>query len=428
MTDADEAAGAAAEHVAAAAMVETRPSRPAAIKPDTPEGACSNCAAELVGPVCHRCGQVDDRYHRPVLHLVREGLENLVALDGRFARTVPALLVFPGRVTRDFLSGKRARFIPPFRLYILASLLLFVLLPFMIGDFDISGGVPGSASMNRLQAEIDAAVARGEITQAEAAEARAALERLEPIVGGGGDDRTAPDADESAGDAEAEAARDPPPEDGPEPAADGVEASSSPGEVRQQIEDALSEAGSEGRIGVDVTPGEGGINEDSVRRQLVPEEFGEDTTGLVPRGFRAYLADQVTKVNEDPQDWLEESIAWIPRVMFVMVPVYALLLGLVYIWRRGFFFYDHLIVSLHFHAALFIAMVLGMAASTLIGGGWVMLALLIYSNLYLYKVMRAVYHRGRITSALRVLALDFFYMIVLMFALSLVFMLGIMTV
>ena len=198
--------------------------------------------------------------------------------------------------------------------------------------------------------------------------------------------------------------------------------------MREEIEGAVNEARSGGRIGVDVTPREGGMDRDSVRRQLVPEQFGEDSTGPVPRGFRAYLADQVTKVNEDPQDWLEESIAWVPRVMFLMVPVYALLLGLVYIWRRGFFFYDHLIVSLHFNAALFMAMVLGLAAAPLIGGGWVMLALLIYSNIYLYKVIRTVYRRGRITSVLRVATLDFLYLMVLSVALSVVFMLGIMSV
>ena len=426
MTDADEAVGAAAEHVAAAAMVETRPSRPAAIRPDTPDGACSNCAAELGGPVCHRCGQVDDRYHRPVPQLVREGLENLLALDGRFARTVPALMVFPGRVTRDFLSGKRARFIPPFRLYILASLLLFVLVPFVIGGMEITGGVPDSASVSAMSAQIDAAQARGEITAEEAEEARQALNALSPVV-----------EDESAGeDAPSDApdttgndtpARDPPGEASssqePEPAGRDT-----PRDARQEVRDAVEEAQAEGSIGGDVATGEGGMDRDSMRRQLVPEEFGEEFDGAAPRGLRAFFADQITKVNDDPGEWLEESVAWTPRVMFLMVPVYALLLGLVYIWRRGFFFYDHLIVSLHFHAALFIAMVLGMAATPLIGGGWVLLALLIYSNLYLYKLMRTVYCRGRITSLLRVLTLDFLYMIVLTAALSLIFVLGVMTV
>ncbi len=427
MTEADDAAGAAAEHVAAAAMVETRPSRPAAIKPDTLEGTCSNCATELTGPVCHQCGQVDDRYHRPVLQLIREGLENLFALDGRFARTVPALMVFPGRVTREFLSGKRARFIPPFRLYILASLLLFVLVPFMFGEVNI--GTPGaaSASLSEARAEIDAAQESGEITAEEAERARDALSALGPILANGAADEA--EASEERGAGDDAPARDPPGDASSNEAGGAAgDGGAQPRDVEREVRAAIAEAQANGSFGVDVVPGEGGMDRFSVRRQLAPEEFGGTSDSILPRSWRAYLADQVVKVNEDPQEWLEESISWTPRVMFLMVPVYALLLGLVYVWRRGFFFYDHLIVSLHFQAALFIAMVLGMAAAPLIGAGWVMLALFVYSNLYLYKMMRTVYCRGRITSVLRVLTLDFLYMIVLSFALSLVFMLGIMTV
>ena len=69
-----------------------------------------------------------------------------------------------------------------------------MLVPFVIGDVTITGCAPGSASVSGMEAEIDAAVARGELTEAEASEARAAIERLEPVVGAGGDDEIAPDA------------------------------------------------------------------------------------------------------------------------------------------------------------------------------------------------------------------------------------------
>lgn len=131
----------------------------------------------------------------------------------------------------------------------------------------------------------------------------------------------------------------------------------------------------------------------------------------------------------DNQDrlWTQTRV-WIPRLMFAMLPLYALLLALTYLWRRRFLFFDHLVVSLHFHAALFFAMTIGALVSGLIGWGWVTLALIVYSNLYLYRLHRVVYGRGRFSSALRTLTLDVVYFVFLTTALTTAFVLGAMSV
>ncbi len=91
------------------------------------DGLCGNCAAEVIGRYCPACGQLTASFHRPFGALLAEGLGDFFALDGRVARTLPKLMFLPGRLTRDFLDGKRARFVPPFRLYLLSSLLFFLL-------------------------------------------------------------------------------------------------------------------------------------------------------------------------------------------------------------------------------------------------------------------------------------------------------------
>lgn len=96
---------------------------------------CRNCGAELQGRFCHECGQLSDDFHRPFWRLILEGLNDLLALDGRAARTIPALLVRPGHVTRRYIDGKRANYVPPFRLYVLTSLLFFAL-AFAFGPSD----------------------------------------------------------------------------------------------------------------------------------------------------------------------------------------------------------------------------------------------------------------------------------------------------
>jgi hypothetical protein len=93
-----------------------------------PGAACANCATVLAGPYCHVCGQDADDHHRSIAHLAWEGIEGLTHLDGRLAQTVPLLLFRPGRLARDHLEGRRARHVPPFRLFLITLLIfMFVL-------------------------------------------------------------------------------------------------------------------------------------------------------------------------------------------------------------------------------------------------------------------------------------------------------------
>ena len=424
----DQAAETVTDHVAASAAepgnkAKARPSRPAELEPDTPEGVCANCGTELQGPVCHNCGQHADAYHRPVRGLLGEIIEGVFSLDGRVARTIPNLLGRPGRVTRGFLKGHRARYMPPFRLYIIASLIFFLLAP----GFDDWANGWGEGDMGRavqimapgefaeqaraeIEADIQAQVESGEMTEAEAAEARATLDALtDRFVGGTSEPE--PGTDPAPGAPEVEAIQTPSTQTVGDPVGDG------------------DEDASLGRLEFSVDRGDGGEaielgeveSPEEVLRFFAPEDFGEPAPdSFLPLSVRRFMGERFAEVNADPQRWLERAQSWVPRIMFVMVPIYALLLSLVYSWRRRFFFYDHLVVSLHFHSALFMSM----ALASLIGGGWAFFALLIYSNVYLYRLNRVVYARGRFSSIVRTVTLDFLYSIVLTFALVAVLLLG----
>jgi hypothetical protein len=90
-----------------------------------PGSACFNCGAILQGPWCHACGQLGEDYHRSAFHLIGEALEGLFHADGRLWHTLPRLLVRPGALTRDYLAGKRASQVPPFRIFLIVLLLVF---------------------------------------------------------------------------------------------------------------------------------------------------------------------------------------------------------------------------------------------------------------------------------------------------------------
>ena len=150
--------------------------------------------------------------------------------------------------------------------------------------------------------------------------------------------------------------------------------------------------------------------------------LGEDNSE-----FNEFIEEVGSNIINDPRAWGEASLAWLPRIMFVMVPIYAGLLALTYLWRRGYFFYDHMVVSLHFHAALFLAMSVIILISPIIGFVWSFLFFLVYSNVYLYRLHRHVYSRSVFTSILRVFFLNNVYLIFLSAGLLAVIFLGAMS-
>src|SRR5437763_7136925 len=83
---------------------------------------CLNCGATLAGPFCAECGQRAIPPYPSVRDLMVDAFWELSGWDGRFASTVRALLRRPGLLTLEFLNGRRARYLSPVRLYLMASL------------------------------------------------------------------------------------------------------------------------------------------------------------------------------------------------------------------------------------------------------------------------------------------------------------------
>ena len=97
-----------------------------ATKADLSGQPCRNCGHDVAERFCPNCGQLAASFHRPVWSLIGEAISDSFALDGRLARTLPTLLFRPGRLTKAYTSGKRARYVPPFRLFLLASVLFYL--------------------------------------------------------------------------------------------------------------------------------------------------------------------------------------------------------------------------------------------------------------------------------------------------------------
>lgn len=98
---------------------------------------CENCGVQLQGGFCHVCGQSVQSSSRYFGTILSELLDNLFSYDSRVYRTLIPLMCKPGYVCSEYLAGKRASYLPPFRLYLFASVIFFLLLPF-VNDMSMS--------------------------------------------------------------------------------------------------------------------------------------------------------------------------------------------------------------------------------------------------------------------------------------------------
>ncbi|MBD0255355.1 MAG: DUF3667 domain-containing protein [Cytophagales bacterium] len=98
--------------------------------PQAHSAACSNCG-EILQPrfaYCPVCGQPTGRPIVPFVSLAKDFVEDYFSFDSKIFRSLYPLLLRPGFLTVEFLRGRRARYIPPLRMYLTISLLAFLLL------------------------------------------------------------------------------------------------------------------------------------------------------------------------------------------------------------------------------------------------------------------------------------------------------------
>ncbi len=92
---------------------------------------CPNCGQPLKheppGRYCPACGQETTLHPPSVFEFVHEFIGHYVALEGKLWKTLALLMLHPGRLTSEYLAGRRRRYVPPLRLYLSVSFVFFVL-------------------------------------------------------------------------------------------------------------------------------------------------------------------------------------------------------------------------------------------------------------------------------------------------------------
>jgi len=95
---------------------------------------CKNCDTPVEASFCPKCGQKNIELERPLPELLGEVMREIFDVEGRAIRTLWTLLRRPGVLTTEFLAGRRRLYSPPFRLYLVISVLFFLVAAWVAGQ------------------------------------------------------------------------------------------------------------------------------------------------------------------------------------------------------------------------------------------------------------------------------------------------------
>jgi hypothetical protein len=332
------------------------PPVPVVSPPEPPQSltlVCANCHATLTGEYCAACGQRHEPHLHTVAHFASEAFESISHADSRLWRTIGYLLVRPGFLTRQFFDGKRVRYLPPFRLYLVISVLFFVVV-----------GLPEGAAVH---IEVDGVTATP-------------TERIEKM------EETAAELRKDTGPASGALAL----------AADALER-------QAETERAAIEGGN-----TDANPVKGLAKQNAFTEFC--NEFKADPTAN--ENYQR-LRKSCARIADDGGAELGKSIVHnIPKAMFLFLPLLALAMKLLY-WRPKRYYVEHLLFLIHNHAFVFLTLALLTLLKMIpvVGDHIGLLEAFIWLYLlwYLFRAMRNVYQQSRGLTLLKYFAIGFFY-------------------
>ncbi|MDR3527882.1 MAG: DUF3667 domain-containing protein [Rhizomicrobium sp.] len=297
-------------------------------------GQCANCGTVLADRFCAHCGQAANDHRRSVRHLVNDFIKDIASFDSRILRTIIALVWRPGELALAFREGRTQRYVPPVRLYLFTSLLFFLTLSI--------------SSIALMQFVIVASPSKVITEKGHAYIVEADGERTEV------------------------------------PAAKYAD-----GKQHYNFNSDMVLFQREGSVHAKVAPGAMERLTDSLEKKVAQAHNAK--AGLVTKTVLATLL----KLAKDPAALNGALTAWIPRALFVLLPLFALIIAAFY-WRqhKTLFFVDHLVFSLGFHTFGFALLIAAAALAQLIAGDLALdLALLVLAG-YLLLAMKRFYQQN----------------------------------
>jgi len=350
--------------------------------PQRKEKDCLNCGTIVQGRYCQQCGQENVVPKETFWHMFTHFFYDITHFDSSFFYTIHHLILKPGFLSREYMIGRRARYLHPIRMYVFMSAIFFLLFFSFFKPKDASGIVTTKPLNAKQRADYLITLQEKYKKDTTNKALFAGIEKLKDTV--------------------------------------------RPFKPEDMV---IAEAGEGPNISFSNKKYKTFEQYDSIEKTLPPSE----RDGWLARKFSILSINLSNKFRENPKEvtnqLIEGFLHRLPYMLFVSLPLFALILRLVYIRRKQFYFADHGVFTIHLYVFSFIVLLTVFSLDKLgevthweffdVAKGLLFLVLLCY----LYIAMHNFYKQGWFKTFIKflIVALLSLMMMLILFIIFLIF-------
>lgn len=329
------------------------------------ETNCLNCNAEIQGRYCHICGQENIEPKETAWHLISHFFTDITHFDGKFFSSLKYLVFRPGYLSRQYILGRRASYLNPVRMYVFTSAFFFLIF-FSFYNTDEKIISQGTTINGKSLPQID------EMDSASFTSFTSNINKENGLTNTPmtreGFKRYIDSTLHST----------------------GIHFTNAKYRSKQHYDSVLASGAKKHNW----------LERQLVYKQIELNEKYHNDQGSMFIAFRHSLLHSL------------------PQMLFISIPIFALLLKLLYFRRKEFYYVSHSIFTIHLFIFVFIMMLVLFGLNKLNGylhwGFISFLTVICYITLffYEYKAMRNFYQQGRVKTILKFILLNIFFLIV----------------
>lgn len=386
------------------------------------EKICLNCGTGLTGRYCHHCGQENTEPRETAWALVTHFFNDITHFDGKFFSTVKYLLAKPGFLSREYISGRRAGYLHPIRMYVFTSAFFFIIFFSLFNPESMVGEAKDSEMLLKEFREAGVnlrqklAITHEPVLQAAVQRAADSIDlQVQKIEREVQEEEMADSLRLLHKKQVADSVRSALTEKNPALALQVPDADALKNRIATEQKNNKLRVSFAGNT-LDYTSQ---IAYDAVQKELPSGRRDGWLKRMVNTKVILYQKKWKGDKNGAMALFMEKFMHNLPKALFVSLPLFALLLLTLYS-RRSFYYSEHGIFSIHLYCAVFIFLLGIFGIGKLIDlSGWQWLN--VFSIImgfgiffYLYKAMRRFYGQGRGKTILKFVLLNLMAFVVVM--------------
>lgn len=345
---------------------------------------CLNCEhpLDMSDKYCPSCSQANSTKKLTLKDFFDEFFSSLISYDSKLLKTLSALILKPGKITKDYINGKRVAYTNPYRFLLSLAIVYFLMLNFS-GNYSAFDRFGAGKDKSILDFDFDKAFSFIDKIDVDDDEAKKGLQVLDSL------------------------------------------------NIISNLEQSVKEKDS--LMMADPKAHYESLKDDSFRSRFtnkssffstliqekelydfneIPNEYAIEKSHENEYAFNA--AQSYIRFKQQPGSFIHDLISKLPFFIFFFLPFFALFIFLIYI-RKKYTYTDHLIFSFHNQSLLFILLIISYLIDSVfdIISNWFFM--LVFS-IYLYKSMRKFYEQGRFKTIVKYIFLNTIFFILALFS------------